>query len=69
MPQVDYWAYKGQGIGIASAMMGIATISVILRFFARRRNKSGIGLNDWMIIPALLSFYGFGITIIWGMYS
>lgn len=66
MASVDYWEYESQGLGLTISMMVIATLSVILRFVARAKKKTGWGADDWMIIPSLLCFYGFTSVNIWG---
>jgi hypothetical protein len=62
---VDYWEYESQGLGLTISMVVIATVSVILRFISRAK-KLGYHADDWMIFPALFSFYGFGTVMIWG---
>ena len=69
MAHVNFSAHRRDGIALASAMIAASSLSVVLRFVARRRSNANIGPSDWMILPALLSQYGFAVTVIWGRFS
>jgi hypothetical protein len=43
---------------LSGALLGITTITVALRFYARRSQRAYIGADDWLIIPGYLTFVG-----------
>ncbi|PQE05647.1 integral membrane protein [Rutstroemia sp. NJR-2017a BBW] len=45
---------------IVAVFWTIATVSVALRFYARRIKKSMFMIEDWLVLGALIIFYGFG---------
>lgn len=49
---------RGPEIVAATATLTVlATIAVILRFLARRIAKAPYGIDDWLILVALVSFF------------
>lgn len=44
-------------ICISVALGVIDTLAVILRFIARRKSKSGLALDDWLIAASLIPAY------------
>lgn len=42
-------------IGILSIILGTAAVSA--RFFLRRHRKSGLGVDDWLCVPALVGHW------------
>ena len=53
-------------ISIAVVMTLVATLSVVLRFFARRRSAS-IGYDDWTVLAALVCSYAYCIVSVMGV--
>ncbi|KAF2755293.1 hypothetical protein EJ05DRAFT_478311 [Pseudovirgaria hyperparasitica] len=50
-------------------LAAIGTLTTGLRFWSRRAHESKAGLEDWLILPALIFAYGvFGIAL-WGTFS
>lgn len=43
---------------LSGSLLGITTIVALLRFYARRAQHAFIGLDDWMILPAYMTFVG-----------
>jgi hypothetical protein len=39
---------------LLGTMLGLATISVALRFFSRRRQKARLLADDWLTVPVLV---------------
>ena len=61
----NYRTYEDQELTLYISLLVMATIAVVLRFVARARTIVKIGLDDWLIIPALafhiaISGYTFG---------
>lgn len=49
---------RGVLIVCLSVVLGIIDLlAVVLRFIARRRSKSGLGLDDWFIAASLIPAY------------
>ncbi|KAL4862831.1 hypothetical protein BDV12DRAFT_206977 [Aspergillus spectabilis] len=55
-----------QNNGTVAAVMAIATVFVVLRFWARTVNNSGIAYDDWSLLVALAFAYGTGVCCILG---
>ncbi|KAH8701989.1 hypothetical protein BGW36DRAFT_424284 [Talaromyces proteolyticus] len=51
------------------AMIVIAVLSVLIRFFARRKTRTKFKLNDAFIVAGLLSFLGVEISLLAGIYT
>ncbi|TGO32447.1 hypothetical protein BHYA_0316g00020 [Botrytis hyacinthi] len=49
-----------QVIVIVAVFWTIATISVVLRLHARRMKRIAFMIEDWLVVGALIIFYGFG---------
>ena len=41
-------------VGIIFTILSVAVVCT--RFYVRRQKKSGLGIDDWLCIPALVSF-------------
>ena len=41
-------------IAVASVLLGIGVVTVILRFFARRRQTAVLMADDWLTLPGLV---------------
>ncbi|KAK2603571.1 hypothetical protein QQS21_004251 [Conoideocrella luteorostrata] len=56
-------------LALASVLLALSLITVMLRFYARRRQKAPILWDDWMTLPALIAFIGatsclyFGVSL------
>lgn len=53
-------------VALAVVFAVLATISVVLRFWSRAVTKTGLGIQDILIIPALISVLGIAATMIVG---
>lgn len=51
-------------IGIISALVGVATIAVILRIIARLKRRLRFGVDDYLCFTALVLLYGMFIELI-----
>lgn len=51
-------------LGMAVAFMNIGTLLVIARVFIRRMQKLQRGIDDWLLIPALLLMIAMCINMI-----
>ena len=49
------WNIKGQVIAAAALLPFLGVVLVGLRFYSRIKNKAGLGADDWLILPALVS--------------
>ena len=49
------WNTKGQVIAAAALLPFLGIVLVGLRFYSRIKNKVGLGADDWLIVPALVS--------------
>lgn len=36
---------------LVGSMIGLITVAVVLRFFARRRQKANLRADDWLTVP------------------
>ena len=61
MPEIE-----GKLIALGIVLPGLATVFVGFRFWARRFRHTKLGLGDYLIVPALISVWGLGITQIIG---
>ena len=53
---------------VASAVViGLATICVALRFYARVHTKAGVAWDDWCILIGLLTTLLSGALLLWGV--
>ena len=44
-------------IALGSIFLGLSVITVVLRFYARRRQKAPLQADDWLTVPALVSLF------------
>ena len=49
------WNTPGQVIAAAVVLPTLGIVAVLLRFRVRHVQKTGIGLDDWLILPAMVS--------------
>ena len=49
------WNTKGQVIAAAALLPFLGIVLVALRFYSRIKYKAGLGADDWLILPALVS--------------
>ncbi|KAF7536864.1 hypothetical protein G7054_g4161 [Neopestalotiopsis clavispora] len=56
-------------VALAVVFAVLATISVVLRFWSRAVTKVGLGIQDYLIIPALICVLGIAATMIVGKYQ
>ncbi|KAH8702818.1 hypothetical protein GQ44DRAFT_778419 [Phaeosphaeriaceae sp. PMI808] len=47
----------------------LSILIVALRFYTRKRNKSPLKLDDWILLPALFFTIGMGVAIIVGVHG
>ena len=52
---------------VRGLVVGLAIISVVLRFYTRAFTKAGLWWDDWMILVAVLATVLTVIPLIWGM--
>lgn len=64
VPPLDY-SDEGPGMIISCGILAfIATVLVVLRFWARRLTRSGLGLDDYLTLSALIAHHGLlGVSI------
>jgi hypothetical protein len=60
------YATPGQIIAAGAALPAVGILVVILRFYTRASKKVKMGIDDYLILPALLFVIGMGATIIAG---
>lgn len=51
------WNTKGEVIAAAAILPFLGIVLVALRFYNRMKHKTGIGADDWLIVPAAVSSY------------
>ncbi|KAL8828087.1 MAG: hypothetical protein Q9170_006753 [Blastenia crenularia] len=61
------WNTKGEVIAAAAVLPFVGIVLVMLRFYSRIKNKTGLGADDWLIVPALVIVVGMGITLLVGV--
>ena len=49
------WNTKGEVIAAAAILPILGIVLVALRFYNRVKHKTGIGADDWLIVPAAVS--------------
>lgn len=49
------WNTKGEVIAAAAVLPFLGILLVALRFYSRIKYKSGLGPDDWLIVPAMVS--------------
>ncbi|KAL8993641.1 MAG: hypothetical protein Q9169_006190 [Polycauliona sp. 2 TL-2023] len=49
------WNTKGEVVAAAAILPLVGIVLVALRFYSRIKKKSGIGADDWLIVPATVS--------------
>ncbi|KAL4981900.1 hypothetical protein BDW68DRAFT_195934 [Aspergillus falconensis] len=53
-------------IAISILFPVLGTVAVLLRFYARKRTRSRLWVDDWLTVPALLLEYILAALLIWG---
>ncbi|OAA44135.1 hypothetical protein NOR_03863 [Metarhizium rileyi] len=43
---------------VAGVLLGLSVITIALRFFARHRQRAPLLVDDWLLLPALITFAG-----------
>ncbi|PQE14080.1 plasma membrane Pth11 protein [Rutstroemia sp. NJR-2017a BBW] len=61
-----YYEKAGPNLAVAIALPILATIVVFGRIYVRRKQKLPLGIDDWLMIPALILVLGAGVTMIIG---
>ena len=52
------WNTKGEVIAAAAILPFLGIVLVALRFYSRISCKAGLGVDDWLIVPATVSLCG-----------
>lgn len=53
---------------LCGSLLAICTIIVALRFYARRSQHTYIGIDDWFILPAYITFVGMVACALYGVH-
>ncbi|KAI4193268.1 MAG: hypothetical protein LQ346_003963 [Caloplaca aetnensis] len=61
------WNTKGEVIAAAAVLPFLGILLVALRFYSRIKYKSGLGPDDWLIVPAMVIVTGMGVTLLVGV--
>ena len=61
------WNTPGQVAAAATVLPALGIITVALRFRVRALQKAKLGVDDWLILPALLLVVGMGISLLVGV--
>lgn len=62
------YASPGHLIAVGAVLPAIGIIIVIIRFYTRKLKKLKYGIDDYLILPALLFVIGMGAAIIAGKF-
>ncbi|KAI4274744.1 MAG: hypothetical protein LQ337_003715 [Flavoplaca oasis] len=57
------WNTKGEVIAAAAILPFLGIVLVALRFYNRMKHKTGIGADDWLIVPAAVEFIIYVIMV------
>ena len=55
------------GTAVEGLVVGLAIVSVVLRFYTRSITKVGLWWDDWLILASVLATVLTAILLIWGM--
>ena len=61
-----YHAYDGPLVTFLSIMIVLPTIAIGLRLLARGKSNAKYALDDWLAVVALIFFYAFQASLLWG---
>ncbi|KAF2657472.1 hypothetical protein K491DRAFT_594998 [Lophiostoma macrostomum CBS 122681] len=53
-------------MGVSGVVIGLAVVSVALRFYTRIFTKSGLKLDDWFIMAAVIATLATAALLLWG---
>ncbi|KAI1378135.1 hypothetical protein F4677DRAFT_414503 [Hypoxylon crocopeplum] len=53
-------------IGVSGLVIGLAVVSVALRFYTRIFTRQGLGADDWLILVAVIATLGTAALLLWG---
>lgn len=56
-------------VAVSASLIGLSTIAVALRFYARKQQKARFLADDWLVIPALITYIAAAITVFIGMHN
>jgi len=62
-----YYEKAGPNLAVAIALPILDAIIVFGRLYVRRKQKLPLGIDDWLMIPALILVLGAGVTMIIGI--
>jgi hypothetical protein len=54
--------------GVSGAVIGLAVVSVALRFYSRYYVKAALRWDDWLILISLVSTILTGVLVLWGTF-
>ncbi|KAL2043609.1 hypothetical protein N7G274_003916 [Stereocaulon virgatum] len=60
------FVYHGNVIAAGAALPAVGIIVVALRYWTRVKRKTRLGIDDWLMVPALLCVIGMGACLIVG---
>ncbi|KAI4113392.1 MAG: hypothetical protein LQ345_005618 [Seirophora villosa] len=66
------WLNHNRGnevVGAVVALTVLATTAVVLRFLARHMTRTSYGLDDWLMLFALIWLYGLSSVFLYGVHS
>ncbi|KAK0716925.1 hypothetical protein B0T26DRAFT_853581 [Lasiosphaeria miniovina] len=66
-PPQAYYQTPGHVIAAGAVLIVVDVVSVVMRFWARNRQKQGLRADDWLIIPATLLVVGIGSVMFYGV--
>ncbi|KAK3694280.1 plasma membrane protein Pth11-like protein [Podospora appendiculata] len=62
-----YYETPGHVIAAATAIPAIDILAVILRVWARRRQKQAFKADDWLMVPATVVTVAIGVNVVYGV--
>ena len=62
-----YNAHAAKTIILSAICCPLALVCVLLRFYARAKTKASVGLDDWLAVLSLVSFFAYCGVVLWGM--
>ena len=67
LPPNHHLAHRNSGFAIIFSLPLLATFAVVLRITARFQKNARFGLDDWLIVLALLLYYALTGQATWGV--
>ncbi|KAG5914743.1 hypothetical protein E4U53_004604 [Claviceps sorghi] len=55
-------------VTVSAVLLGLGLVTVSLRFYARRRQKASLLADDWLMMPALATFFGASTCIFYAVH-